>query len=76
MKVTKTPRTTKNIPCTLIEKESGEITISSHVEAAKEPVVPKTVRVRTISEPRTITLTSHVEEFKRKTGSANDRARL
>ena len=63
IRVKKVPKTTQTIPCTLIEKRSGEITISTHVEEAKEPVAPKTVRVRTISEPKK-TVTVRVVEVK------------
>ena len=63
VKVGKKPRTTINIPCTLIKEEPRNITMTLHVEKVKAPVFPKTVRVRTIREPKK-TMTLHVEEIK------------
>ena len=63
VKVKKVPRTTQNTTFTVIKEEPREITITSHVEEVKDPVVPKTVRVRTISEPKK-TVTVRVVEVK------------
>ena len=49
VKVKKEPRTTINIPCTLIKEGPRKVTLTLHVEEVKDPIVPKTVRVRTIT---------------------------